>query len=806
MKHERTILNISLGLAIASLALLPFAAVAFDASHQDQRAGFIANKGQVHDQFGRPNQAVQYLYNGPGMNVQLRKCGFSYDTYSVREEERTQGLERARVKDLQVGMDTDTAPMTYDFHRIDIHFVNGDPQATIVQQGESEDYTNYYTDVTGEAGATFVRSYSTVTYHDVWPKIDVRFNSGEDGFKYDVIVHPGGDLNDARFKVEGAAISESQKGRLVLDWGSGSLEELIPDSWMEQGRRKERVNARYRMEGSDRFGFAVDRSSSGTLVIDPSPIIWGTYLGSAGLDESRAVALGTDQFSLVTGYTTSFFNMATSGAFDISYNTGGDAYLVKFDPNGARAWSTYFGGLGKDEGNSVALGPNGDVVIVGTTASLSGIASAGAFQPALGLAQSTDGFIARFSSAGTRVWSTYYGGSQSDQLYAVSVSTAGHIAVCGYAISPDALGTPGTADPSWNGGGDAFIGSFTWSGSRLWGTYLGGNEGTHDDARGIAFIGTTGLLVTGSTEGVTGIATNTAGRHDGSFSGGGLDGYLARYDMTGAKVWCTYYGGSGYDMAYDVDHIGLNQVAICGHTSSTNAMSTPGAQQGTHGGGGKDGFVAVFTISNGSRVWGSYHGTGLSEELRSLAATNNGHFCVGGLSQGFGTGAFVADYRNDGVLYYEPGLTTQATHCTVAANVDLLVAAGTTAYTGGYGFPSVHQPVHGGGGGDGFHFRLHYALVPLGILPRTEDDHSTSKMDTIHDATSASPIIQLRGDQEPVFTQITVWDMQGRIVLERSLDRDELVVDLSLGLRPGVHIVMLDGPLDARKTMRFVIP
>ncbi|MBK9515720.1 MAG: hypothetical protein IPO05_19425 [Flavobacteriales bacterium] len=409
MKHERTILNISLGLAIVSLALLPFAAVAFDASHQDQRAGFIANKGQVHDQFGRPNQAVQYLYNGPGMNVQLRKCGFSYDTYSVREEERTQGLERARVKDLQVGMDTDTAPITYDFHRIDIHFVNGDPQATIVQQGESEDYTNYYTDVTGEAGATFVRSYSTVTYHDVWPKIDVRFNSGEDGFKYDVIVHPGGDLNDARFKVEGAAISESQKGRLVLDWGSGSLEELIPDSWMEQGRRKERVNARYRMEGSDRFGFAVDRSISGTLVIDPSPIIWGTYLGSAGLDESRAVALGTDQFSLVTGYTTSFFNMATSGAFDISYNTGGDAYLVKFDPNGARAWSTYFGGLGKDEGNSVALGPNGDVVIVGTTASLSGIASAGAFQPALGLAQSTDGFIARFSSAGTRVWSTYYG-------------------------------------------------------------------------------------------------------------------------------------------------------------------------------------------------------------------------------------------------------------------------------------------------------------------------------------------------------------------------------------------------------------
>jgi hypothetical protein len=49
-----------------------------------QRAGFIENKGQIIDQDNKPNPAVLYLLNTPGMNVQLRKGGFSYDLYESR--------------------------------------------------------------------------------------------------------------------------------------------------------------------------------------------------------------------------------------------------------------------------------------------------------------------------------------------------------------------------------------------------------------------------------------------------------------------------------------------------------------------------------------------------------------------------------------------------------------------------------------------------------------------------------------------------------------------------------------------------
>jgi len=49
-------------------------------------SGFIENKGQIIDQHYKPNPGVLYLLNTPGLNVQLRKNGFSYDLYRVSNQ------------------------------------------------------------------------------------------------------------------------------------------------------------------------------------------------------------------------------------------------------------------------------------------------------------------------------------------------------------------------------------------------------------------------------------------------------------------------------------------------------------------------------------------------------------------------------------------------------------------------------------------------------------------------------------------------------------------------------------------------
>src|SRR5690606_30946026 len=80
--------------------------------------GFIENKGQIVDQQNNANPQVLYLLNNEGMNVQLRKTGFSYDSYT-RDS------------------------LTYRFHRVDVELLNCNPQAKIQSEEAFNNYFNY---------------------------------------------------------------------------------------------------------------------------------------------------------------------------------------------------------------------------------------------------------------------------------------------------------------------------------------------------------------------------------------------------------------------------------------------------------------------------------------------------------------------------------------------------------------------------------------------------------------------------------------------------------------------------------------
>ena len=53
--------------------------------NKNQSIAFKENNGQITDQKGKPNIAVKYLLNSNGLNVQLKKNGFSYDVYEVKK-------------------------------------------------------------------------------------------------------------------------------------------------------------------------------------------------------------------------------------------------------------------------------------------------------------------------------------------------------------------------------------------------------------------------------------------------------------------------------------------------------------------------------------------------------------------------------------------------------------------------------------------------------------------------------------------------------------------------------------------------
>jgi len=125
--------DIAFSIALTALALLPFVA-----SANDGRPGFMENKGQIHDQFRKPNATALFLLNTPWMNVQLKHDGFAYDTYAITERDGNAAhMDSARRLDAFGLPVPEPTTLDYQFHRIDPRSVNGNAEIIVV--GQSED-------------------------------------------------------------------------------------------------------------------------------------------------------------------------------------------------------------------------------------------------------------------------------------------------------------------------------------------------------------------------------------------------------------------------------------------------------------------------------------------------------------------------------------------------------------------------------------------------------------------------------------------------------------------------------------------
>ena len=58
---------------------------------------FLENKGQVIDQNNNPSPSVLFLLPAQGMNVQLRRCGFSYDLLSPGKQGQAKSLTSSSI-------------------------------------------------------------------------------------------------------------------------------------------------------------------------------------------------------------------------------------------------------------------------------------------------------------------------------------------------------------------------------------------------------------------------------------------------------------------------------------------------------------------------------------------------------------------------------------------------------------------------------------------------------------------------------------------------------------------------------------
>jgi len=236
--------------------------------------------------------------------------------------------------------------------------------------------------------------------------------------------------------------------------------------------------------------------------------LWATYYG--GSDEDRAHSVATDPQGnvYVVGYTLStdfpVYNPGGGAYYQGDDSGHSDAFILKFNSSGARLWATYYGGVGyNDNARSVATDPQGNVYVVGWTAS----PDFPVYDPGGGayyqgsFAGFYDAFILKFNSSGVRLWATYYGGNDWDDAYSVATDPQGNVYVVGETWSTDfPVYDPGSGayyQGSKAGGYDAFILKFNSSGVRLWATYYGGSD--WDEASSVATDPQGNVYVVGRT-------------------------------------------------------------------------------------------------------------------------------------------------------------------------------------------------------------------------------------------------------------------------------------------------------------------
>lgn len=212
-----------------------------------------------------------------------------------------------------------------------------------------------------------------------------------------------------------------------------------------------------------------------------------------------------------------------------------DGFVTEVKADGsAWVYSTYLGGSGVDDALSIAVDAAGEVYVTGNTNSAN-FPTVNAAQTALGGASATNVFVTKLNAGGTALlFSTYYGGTLDDAGTGIALDSFGDAYVTGRTTSSN-YPTSSSFQSALSGTSDAFVTEFSNTGFVVYSSYLGGTGTENGSLSGadtsgpvgaIAIDSTSNAYLAGSTASTTGFPAT--GGAQASYGGGSADGFVAK--------------------------------------------------------------------------------------------------------------------------------------------------------------------------------------------------------------------------------------------------------------------------------------
>jgi hypothetical protein len=253
------------------------------------------------------------------------------------------------------------------------------------------------------------------------------------------------------------------------------------------------------------------------FITEVSPVgalLYSTYLGGSQADTGTAIAVDASGNVYASGYTYST-DFPTQNALQSSLAGGSDIFITKFTPGStALLFSTYLGGSSQDQALAMIVDASGNIYLTGDTQSANFPVTTSAYQSSLAGTQNI--FLTKVApGATTLVFSTFFGGSGTDEAMSMAMDSSSNIYLTGFTQSgnfplldsfQNVLGISGAANcgstslqnvPNNYICSDAFVAKFGPAGVPIYSSFLGGS-GT-DFGQSVAVDSTGTVYVVGGT-------------------------------------------------------------------------------------------------------------------------------------------------------------------------------------------------------------------------------------------------------------------------------------------------------------------
>lgn len=364
--------------------------LSFPLSAQDMK--FIENKGQWGDQ-------IKFRAELPNGYVFIREAGI---TVFLLDPEKLEQLEQKRhrhIHDDEDGHEDEKhsehdlqilkspTPQILDSiqaHAFHIDYLDFNPNLRIEKKDIQPEKINYLIGKDRSKWGQNISPCKQLIFHDLYEGIDLKLSSIDGTLKYEYHIAPGVDYKKIKFKIDGANELNLANNALEIKTSIQDIYDSKPFSYQLGEKKSTNIPSAFVLNKTSNivsFKLKGNINKRLPLVIDPQ-LIFSTYSGSladhwgntACVDIEKNLYAGGTIFpttSGVNGVNQLDGFPATTGAFQSALSGGHtDIGIMKFDSAGTSLlYATYIGGNDSEIPTSIVTNDNGDLYILGISAS-----------------------------------------------------------------------------------------------------------------------------------------------------------------------------------------------------------------------------------------------------------------------------------------------------------------------------------------------------------------------------------------------------------------------------------------------------